>query len=95
MFTALIEMENLVYREKKMVSAVKDYLKAEEARLEKIREFTRKVDKVHEVIPQGKVENYLGHPSNAFLLIKRFVNDWPALEDMANNPSVAGMQKLL
>lgn len=89
-YTALIEMENLVYREKGMVAAVKDYLKEEEARLERIREFTRKLDKIHAVIPHGKVESYLGHPTNAYLLIRRFVEEWPALENMAKNPSFHG-----
>lgn len=91
-FTALVEMENLVYREKEMIASVRDYLEEEEARLEKIREFTRKLDRIHAVIPQGKVENYLGHPTNAYLLIKRFVEEWPVIEDSAKNPSNDSMQ---
>lgn len=89
-FTALIEMENLVYREKEMVASLKDYVRQEQARLEAIKRFTDKVDELHAAIPEGKVENYLGHPSNAYLLIKRFVKEWPAIEEMAKNPSVAG-----
>ncbi len=91
-FTALIEMESLVYREKEMIASLKDYLRQEQDRLERIRQFTEKLDKLHAIIPEGKVENYLGHPSNAYQLIKRFVKEWPAMEDMAKNPSTQGMQ---
>ena len=91
-FTALVEMENLVYREKEMIAGLKDYIRQEQARLEKIKQFTEKLDKLHVVIPEGKVESYLGHPSNAYLLIKRFVKEWPAIEDLAKNPVTEGMQ---
>ena len=85
-------MENLVYREKEMIFGLKDYLNQEQARLDKIKQFTEKLDQLHAVIPEGKVENYLGHPSNAYLLIKRFVKDWPAIENMAKNPSTESKQ---
>jgi hypothetical protein len=91
-FTALIEMESLVYREKEMIAGLKDYVRQEQARLEKIKQFTEKLDSLHAVIPEGKVENYLGHPSNAYLLIKRFVKEWPAIEDLAKNPWTVGTE---
>ncbi|CAB3985217.1 prolyl 4-hydroxylase subunit alpha-1-like [Paramuricea clavata] len=94
-FTALIEMESLVYREKEMIAGLKDYVRQEQARLEKIKQFTDKLDSLHAVIPEGKVENYLGHPSNAYLLIKRFVKEWPAIEDLAKNPWTVGLEAIL
>ncbi|XP_028416786.1 prolyl 4-hydroxylase subunit alpha-1-like isoform X2 [Dendronephthya gigantea] len=94
-FTALIEMENLVYREKEMIVGLKDYLYQEQARLDKIKQFTEKLVQIHDVIPEGRVENYLGHPSNAYLLIKRFVKDWSAIEYMAKNPSTDGLLEIL
>jgi prolyl 4-hydroxylase len=90
-FTALIEMESLVYREKEMIASLKDYIRQEQARLEKIKQFTEKLDSIHAVIPEGKVENYLGHPSNAYLLIKRFVKEWPVMEDLSKSPSHQGL----
>ena len=74
-----------------MIASLKDYLRQEQDRLEKIKQFTEKLDRIHAVIPEGKVENYLGHPSNAYLLIKRFVKEWPAMEDLAKNPSSQGI----
>ena len=91
-FTAIFEMENLVYREREMVAALNDYLKQEEARLDKIRRFAQKVDEMHAAIEDNKVEEYLGHPTNSFLLIKRFVKDWDAIEKLARTPEDEGMQ---
>ena len=83
-----------MYREKEMVYGLKEYIQQEQARLDKIRQFTEKVDKIHAVIPEGKVENYLGHPSNAYLLIKRFVKEWTVIEELTKTPATEGMQIL-
>ncbi|XP_046858925.1 prolyl 4-hydroxylase subunit alpha-1-like isoform X2 [Xenia sp. Carnegie-2017] len=94
-FTALIEMENLVYREKEMLDSLKGYLQAEQDRLEVIKRFTEKLDQIHSAIPQENVERHLGHPSNSYLLIKRFVKEWPAIEELSKNPSSEILEDVL
>lgn len=80
-----------MYREKEMLDSLKGYLQAEQDRLEVIKRFTEKLDQIHSAIPQENVERHLGHPSNSYLLIKRFVKEWPAIEELSKNPSSESM----
>lgn len=79
-FTALVDLENVIFTESNMLDAIKMYIKAEEEKLDTIR---KKVEKI-EIMNKEAVsdtERYLGHPVNGFLLVKRFLYEWNEIEN--------------
>ena len=78
-FTAVVEMENLVYREREMRFELENYVKLEQERLSKLQTFLAKVTAAHEMVGDD-VSRYLGHPVNSYLEIRRFFKEWPEVE---------------
>ncbi|XP_030835070.1 prolyl 4-hydroxylase subunit alpha-1 isoform X1 [Strongylocentrotus purpuratus] len=79
-FTALVDLENVIYTEGNLLGALDEYIQQEEERLEKIKskaEVLRHMNR--EAV--SDTEHYLGHPVNAFLLVKRFLWEWVDLEN--------------
>ncbi|XP_077999578.1 prolyl 4-hydroxylase subunit alpha-1-like isoform X2 [Glandiceps talaboti] len=88
MFTAMSDMEHLIYLESEMVDALKEYLRAEQARLDELTKFADDFEALSKKATQD-AEEYLHHPVNAFLTVKRFMVDWNNVnqlvkEDMAS-----------
>ncbi|XP_032232329.2 prolyl 4-hydroxylase subunit alpha-1 isoform X2 [Nematostella vectensis] len=83
-FTALVDLEHLVSREKELQEALKRYVEVEESRLAQIKKFLAKVDTAHELATKyGDIGGFLGHPVNSFALIKRFHKGWSRMEELA------------
>ena len=78
-FTALVDLENLVYREQEMRYFLEQYVDLEQQRLAKIKKLLAKVNAAHAVVGEN-VARYLGHPVNSYLEIRRFYKDWPEVE---------------
>ncbi|XP_041485147.1 prolyl 4-hydroxylase subunit alpha-1-like isoform X3 [Lytechinus variegatus] len=79
-FTALVDLENVIYTEGNLLGALDEYIQQEEERLEKVKskaEILRRMNR--DAI--SDTEHYLGHPVNAFLLVKRFLWEWVDLEN--------------
>ncbi|KAK3708857.1 hypothetical protein QZH41_016282, partial [Actinostola sp. cb2023] len=80
LFTALTDLEHLIYRERELKSVLKNYIALEENRLAALKKFSERVENIHSLIVDNKVESFLGHPVNSYVLIKRFYQEWPFIE---------------
>nr|CAD7408972.1 unnamed protein product [Timema cristinae] len=65
-YTALVEMEELLETEAVLMRTLEDYITAQEDRLNQLR--------------SQDVQGYLSNPINAYLLVKRLTTDWKQVE---------------
>lgn len=79
LFTALVDLENLVYRERELRVTLEEYVQLEEQRLTKLKKLLAKVNVAHDLVGE-RVQSYLGHPVNAYLEIRRMYKEWPEAE---------------
>lgn len=82
LYTALVDLENLLYTEGEIVKTLEQYLLVEEQRLEKVRWLREQYQKLFNRANED-VETFLSNPVNAFLLVKRLTADWKLAEDLA------------
>ncbi|KAL4640976.1 prolyl 4-hydroxylase subunit alpha-1-like isoform X1 [Arapaima gigas] len=80
-FTSIGQMIDLLYTEKDLVTSLKDYVQAEESKLEQIKKWANKLDLLSATATQDP-EGFLGHPVNAFKLMKRLNTEWAELESL-------------
>ncbi|XP_078383611.1 prolyl 4-hydroxylase subunit alpha-1-like isoform X2 [Oculina patagonica] len=79
LFTAVVDLENLVYREREMRFTLEQYVNLEEQRITKLKKFLAKVNAAHNIVGDD-VSKYLGHPVNSYLEIRRMFKEWPEAE---------------
>ncbi|NXU77019.1 P4HA1 hydroxylase, partial [Oreotrochilus melanogaster] len=80
-FTSIGHMTDLINTEKDLVVSLKDYIKAEESKLEQIKKWAEKLDQLTDTATKDP-EGFLGHPVNAFKLMKRLNTEWGELENL-------------
>ncbi|KAM6897554.1 prolyl 4-hydroxylase subunit alpha-1-like [Xenentodon cancila] len=80
-FTSIGQMMDLLFMEKDLVMALKDYITAEEDKLQRIRNWADRLDLLSAGASQDP-EGFLGHPVNAFKLVKRLNTEWAELENL-------------
>ncbi|XP_055031756.1 prolyl 4-hydroxylase subunit alpha-1a isoform X1 [Misgurnus anguillicaudatus] len=80
-FTSIGHMTDLLFTEKDLVTSLKDYIKAEESKLEQVKQWAEKLDALTVTATQDP-EGFLGHPVNAFKLMKRLNTEWGEVEDL-------------
>ncbi|XP_048843567.1 prolyl 4-hydroxylase subunit alpha-1a isoform X1 [Brienomyrus brachyistius] len=80
-FTSIGHMTDLLYTEKDLVAALKDYILAEESKLKQVKRWAEKLDTLIATATQDP-EGFLGHPVNAFKLMKRLNTEWGELENL-------------
>ncbi|XP_006006516.1 prolyl 4-hydroxylase subunit alpha-1 isoform X3 [Latimeria chalumnae] len=80
-FTSIGHMTDLVHTEKDLVTSLKDYIKAEESKLQQIKRWAEMLDKVTDTATKDP-EGFLGDPVNAFKLMKRLNTEWGELENL-------------
>ncbi|XP_048472232.1 prolyl 4-hydroxylase subunit alpha-1 isoform X2 [Rhincodon typus] len=80
-FTSIGQMTDLLYTEKDLLTSLKDYIKAEESKLGEIKRWAEKLDQLTEAATKDP-EEFLGHPVNAFKLMKRLNTEWMELENL-------------
>lgn len=80
-FTSIGHMTDLLFTEKDLVTSLKDYIRAEETKLEQIKKWADKLDVLSAAATQDP-EGFLGHPVNAFKLMKRLNTEWGELENL-------------
>ncbi|XP_036911764.1 prolyl 4-hydroxylase subunit alpha-1 isoform X2 [Sturnira hondurensis] len=80
-FTSIGQMTDLIYIEKDLVTSLKDYIKAEEDKLEQIKKWAEKLDRLTSTATKDP-EGFVGHPVNAFKLVKRLNTEWSELENL-------------
>ncbi|XP_044515018.1 prolyl 4-hydroxylase subunit alpha-1 isoform X1 [Gracilinanus agilis] len=80
-FTSIGHMTDLIHTEKDLVTSLKDYIKAEEKKLEQVKKWAEKLDQLTSTATKDP-EGFLGHPVNAFKLMKRLNTEWGELENL-------------
>ncbi|XP_068113761.1 prolyl 4-hydroxylase subunit alpha-1 isoform X2 [Hyperolius riggenbachi] len=80
-FTSIGHMTDLLNTEKDLVTSLKDYINAEEQKLQQIKKWAEKLDSLSETSIKDP-EGFLGHPVNAYKLMKRLNTEWLALENL-------------
>uniref|UniRef100_A0A673K9Y6 Prolyl 4-hydroxylase subunit alpha-1 n=1 Tax=Sinocyclocheilus rhinocerous TaxID=307959 RepID=A0A673K9Y6_9TELE len=80
-FTSIGHMTDLLFTEKDLVTSLKDYIRAEESKLEQVKQWAKKLDALTATATQDP-EGFLGHPVNAFKLMKRLNTEWGEVEDL-------------
>uniref|UniRef100_A0A7N6BXL1 procollagen-proline 4-dioxygenase n=1 Tax=Anabas testudineus TaxID=64144 RepID=A0A7N6BXL1_ANATE len=86
-FTSIGQMTDLLYTEKELVQSLREYIKAEESKLAAVKSWATKLDALTRT-STADPEGYLGHPVNAYKLMKRLNTEWSELESLVlQNPS--------
>ncbi|KAG7275606.1 hypothetical protein CRUP_030640 [Coryphaenoides rupestris] len=80
-FTSIGHMTDLVFTEKDLVTSLKDYIRAEESKLDKVKKWAEKMDALSVTATQDP-DSFLGHPVNAYKLMKRLNTEWGELESL-------------
>ncbi|XP_015230099.1 PREDICTED: prolyl 4-hydroxylase subunit alpha-1 isoform X1 [Cyprinodon variegatus] len=88
-FTSIGQMTDLLYTEKDLVTSLKDYIRAEENKLERVKRWADKLDSLTATATQDP-EGFLGHPVNAFKLMKRLNTEWGDLESLVLSDTTDG-----
>ncbi|KAM4599994.1 prolyl 4-hydroxylase subunit alpha-1b isoform 1-T1 [Fundulus diaphanus] len=88
-FTSIGQMTDLLYTEKDLVTSLKDYIRAEENKLERVKRWADKLDSLTATAMQDP-EGFLGHPVNAFKLMKRLNTEWGDLESLVLSDTTDG-----
>ncbi|XP_055018523.1 prolyl 4-hydroxylase subunit alpha-1b isoform X2 [Boleophthalmus pectinirostris] len=88
-FTSIGQMTDLLYTEKDLVTSLKDYIKAEENKLAQIKQWADKMDSLTTTATKDP-EAFLGHPVNAFKLVKRLNTEWGNLESLVLSDTTDG-----
>jgi prolyl 4-hydroxylase len=78
LFTALVDLEKVLYTEQKVASDLRRYISQEEARLEQLKKLANDYE-AHSNEALSNPERHLANPVNAFLLVKRFTTDWQSM----------------
>ncbi|XP_061886695.1 prolyl 4-hydroxylase subunit alpha-1-like isoform X1 [Entelurus aequoreus] len=80
-FTSVGHMTDLLYTEQHLLASLKDYIHAEENKLEQIKKWAEHLDDLSGLSLQDP-EGFLGHPVNAFKLMKRLRSEWAEVETL-------------
>ncbi|XP_058254517.1 prolyl 4-hydroxylase subunit alpha-1b isoform X3 [Hemibagrus wyckioides] len=88
-FTSIGQMTDLLYTEKDLVTSLKDYIKAEENKLEQVKQWAERLDSVT-LLAMEDPERFVGHPVNAFKLMKRLNSEWANLESLVLSDTTDG-----
>uniref|UniRef100_A0A674MTX6 procollagen-proline 4-dioxygenase n=1 Tax=Takifugu rubripes TaxID=31033 RepID=A0A674MTX6_TAKRU len=74
-------MTDLLFTERDLVTSLKDYIRAEENKLAQIKQWADKLDLLSTAATSDP-DGFLGHPVNAFKLIRRLNTEWSELEHL-------------
>ncbi|XP_027023757.1 prolyl 4-hydroxylase subunit alpha-1a isoform X3 [Tachysurus fulvidraco] len=80
-YTSIGQMTDLLFIEKDLLTSLKDYIKAEESKLEQVKHWVEKMETLITTATRDP-EGFLGHPVNAFKLMKRLNTEWGEVEDL-------------
>ncbi|XP_038060089.1 prolyl 4-hydroxylase subunit alpha-1-like isoform X2 [Patiria miniata] len=80
-FTSLVDLEHVIYTESSMLDALREYVKQEELKIQKVKKLMDELQKANTEAVQDP-EHYLSHPVNGLLLVKRFIWEWSEVENI-------------
>uniref|UniRef100_A0A914BYM0 procollagen-proline 4-dioxygenase n=1 Tax=Acrobeloides nanus TaxID=290746 RepID=A0A914BYM0_9BILA len=82
-FTAMVDLENLLAGEADMTAQVLDeYIASETYRLQQLKSFANEYLSKNHNFDEGRDENVVTNPINAYLLIKRLTSDWKYITNL-------------
>lgn len=81
LYTALVEMEELLVTESVLVDALDGFISVQEQRLEILKRKSLEYQREHADAAKD-IQGYVSNPINAYLLTKRLTTDWKAIESM-------------
>lgn len=94
LFTALSDLQSLVYHERDVVNTLRKYVTEETERLEEIKKHVEDY-RAHNQEALKDPQQYLANPVNSYLLIKKFTIDWEELQDLIKkNHAVQAMNNI-
>ncbi|KAJ8013936.1 hypothetical protein DPEC_G00035020 [Dallia pectoralis] len=88
-YTSIGQMTDLLYTEKDLVISLKNYIMVEEMKLKQVKQWAEKMDALSATATQDP-EGFLGHPVNAFKLMKRLNTEWGELESLVLKDTTDG-----
>ncbi|XP_016393887.1 prolyl 4-hydroxylase subunit alpha-2-like isoform X1 [Sinocyclocheilus rhinocerous] len=80
-FTSIGQMTDLIFAERELVQSLKEYIEAEELKLEAVKSWANKLDMLTRASTSDP-EGFLAHPVNAYKLMKRLNTEWSELESL-------------
>ncbi|XP_077481935.1 prolyl 4-hydroxylase subunit alpha-1-like [Stigmatopora argus] len=83
-YSSIDQMTELLDTEKEMLASLNYYIQAEEAKLDVIKSWAQKLAN-HSAFASQDPKRFLGHPVNAYKLLKRLNKDWSELEILVSN----------
>uniref|UniRef100_A0A671QAQ5 procollagen-proline 4-dioxygenase n=1 Tax=Sinocyclocheilus anshuiensis TaxID=1608454 RepID=A0A671QAQ5_9TELE len=75
------QMTDLIFAERELVQSLKEYIEAEELKLEAVKSWANKLDMLTHASTSDP-EGFLAHPVNAYKLMKRLNTEWSELESL-------------
>lgn len=81
LYTALVDLEELLETEAVLIRALDEYISSTEHRLTQLKRRAAEYSKEHDEASVD-VSAYLSNPINAYLLVKRLTNDWKQTESL-------------
>ncbi|KAL1505429.1 hypothetical protein ABEB36_004999 [Hypothenemus hampei] len=82
-FTALVDMEDLLDTEHVLIDTMQNYLRAEEQKIEYLKRYIDHYKEQHNKALEDP-QLYLSNPINAYTLVKRLTADWSQVETLIN-----------
>ena len=89
-FSSSSHLKTLFQIEGQLANNLRDYIKNQESRLKKIKDFTKKIEHL-ETISNNDVASYVGHPVNTYSMISRMVKRWKNMENIVRENNQNGM----
>uniref|UniRef100_A0A2P2I4Y7 procollagen-proline 4-dioxygenase n=1 Tax=Hirondellea gigas TaxID=1518452 RepID=A0A2P2I4Y7_9CRUS len=86
-FTSMSDMHTLLETEGEVIRTMENYVASQEARLLQLRRDIAEMGAVHRQASQSP-DQFLGHPINAFLLVKRLTLDWAEMQTALTQDTV-------
>ncbi|XP_077358833.1 prolyl 4-hydroxylase subunit alpha-1-like [Festucalex cinctus] len=83
-YTSIGQMTELLYTEQELLTSLKDYISAEENKLEKVKRWSQQLSNLSAFSIQ-EPEVFLSHPVNAFKFLKRLNREWSDLEALVRS----------
>ncbi|XP_062868333.1 prolyl 4-hydroxylase subunit alpha-2 [Trichomycterus rosablanca] len=80
-FTSISQMTDLIFTERELVHSLKEYIQAEESKLAAVKSWANRLDVLTRASTSDP-EGFLGHPVNAYKLMKRLNTEWAELESL-------------
>lgn len=77
-------MQFLFQTEKELASKLKEFIELEEKRLHDLKQFYSRLEYIEKLESQQDIQAYVGHPTNAFQMVRRLYNDWPNIKKLSN-----------